>query len=116
MLSRTELKDSTKVPTITFVKPFAFPELLARVRALPRRGRTEQAVQLRLADLEMDAVTRQSLSFLNIYVGTKSRSFRGRCWRATSGRRAFAQRHSITSWTFTSTGFAAEWMSPSTAS
>src|SRR6058998_4364307 len=42
------------------VKPFAFPELLARVRALLRRGRTEQAVQLRLADLEMDAVTRKA--------------------------------------------------------
>jgi two-component system, OmpR family, copper resistance phosphate regulon response regulator CusR len=36
------------------VKPFAFPELLARVRALLRRGRTEQASDLRLADLEMD--------------------------------------------------------------
>ena len=42
------------------VKPFVFPELLARVRALLRRGRTEQAVQLRLADLEMDAVTRKA--------------------------------------------------------
>jgi DNA-binding response OmpR family regulator len=29
------------------VKPFAFPELLARVRALLRRGRTEQALQLK---------------------------------------------------------------------
>ena len=40
------------------VKPFAFPELLARVRALLRR--TEHAVQLRLADLEMDVVTRKA--------------------------------------------------------
>src|SRR5258708_29004574 len=37
------------------VKPFAFPELLARVRALLRRGRVEQPAQLRLADLEMEA-------------------------------------------------------------
>jgi two-component system, OmpR family, copper resistance phosphate regulon response regulator CusR len=41
------------------VKPFAFPELLARVRALLRRGRTEQVLQLRLADLEMDVNSRK---------------------------------------------------------
>lgn len=40
------------------VKPFAFPELLARIRALLRRGRTEPALQLRFADLEMDVVGR----------------------------------------------------------
>ena len=40
------------------VKPFAFPELLARIRALLRRGRTDQVVKLNLADLEMDLVTR----------------------------------------------------------
>jgi len=42
------------------VKPFAFPELLARVRASLRRGRMEQASQLRLADLEMNVVTRNA--------------------------------------------------------
>ena len=42
------------------VKPFAFPELLARVRALLRRGRSEQAAVLRLADLEMDAMSRKT--------------------------------------------------------
>jgi two-component system, OmpR family, copper resistance phosphate regulon response regulator CusR len=36
------------------VKPFAFPELLARSRALIRRGRTEQPARLKVADLEMD--------------------------------------------------------------
>jgi two-component system, OmpR family, copper resistance phosphate regulon response regulator CusR len=41
------------------VKPFAFPELSARVRALLRRGRTEQAVRLKVADLEMDLVARK---------------------------------------------------------
>lgn len=40
------------------VKPFAFPELLARVRALLRRGRVEPAATLRLVDLQMDLVTR----------------------------------------------------------
>jgi len=42
------------------VKPFAFPELLARIRALLRRGRTQQvALRLRLADLEMDLAPRR---------------------------------------------------------
>ena len=41
------------------VKPFAFPELSARVRALLRRGRTDQLVRLKLADLEMDLVARK---------------------------------------------------------
>jgi len=41
------------------VKPFAFPELLARIRALTRRGRTDQALRHKLADLEIDCVTRK---------------------------------------------------------
>jgi two-component system copper resistance phosphate regulon response regulator CusR len=41
------------------VKPFAFPELLARVRALLRRGRAELPARLRLADLEMDVKLRE---------------------------------------------------------
>ncbi|UCF06512.1 MAG: response regulator transcription factor [bacterium] len=41
------------------VKPFAFPELLARIRALTRRGRTDQTLRLKLADLELDCVTRK---------------------------------------------------------
>lgn len=40
------------------VKPFAFPELSARVRALLRRSKTEPAVVLRIQDLEMDLVSR----------------------------------------------------------
>jgi len=40
------------------VKPFAFSELLARIRALLRRGRPELGDKLRLADLEMDAAGR----------------------------------------------------------
>lgn len=42
------------------VKPFAFPELLARVRALLRRGRPEHALRLKVADLEVDVVTRSA--------------------------------------------------------
>jgi DNA-binding response OmpR family regulator len=45
------------------VKPFAFPELLARIRALLRRGRPEQLLRLKLADLEMDLVTRKVTRF-----------------------------------------------------
>ncbi len=41
------------------VKPFAFAELLARIRVLLRRGRSEQNLRLLLADLEMDLVTRK---------------------------------------------------------
>jgi len=41
------------------VKPFAFPELLARVRALCRRGIVpESSPKLRVADLEVDVVGR----------------------------------------------------------
>jgi len=42
------------------IKPFAFPELLARIRALLRRGRTDQVLRLKIADLEMDLVTRNT--------------------------------------------------------
>src|ERR1700694_2174658 len=41
------------------VKPFAIPELLARIRALLRRGRPDQVLTLRQDDLEMDLVTRK---------------------------------------------------------
>jgi two-component system copper resistance phosphate regulon response regulator CusR len=40
------------------VKPFAFPELLARVRALLRRGHPEPAIRMKVADLEMDVTKR----------------------------------------------------------
>jgi DNA-binding response OmpR family regulator len=41
-------------------KPFAFEELLARVRALLRRGTEQRASVLRLGDLTLDPVTRQA--------------------------------------------------------
>jgi len=41
------------------VKPFAFPELLARIRALLRRGRIDQVLRLKAGDLEMDLVNRK---------------------------------------------------------
>ncbi len=43
------------------VKPFALPELLARIRALFRRGRPSEAFRLKAADLELDLVTRRAV-------------------------------------------------------
>ena len=41
------------------VKPFAFPELAARIRALLRRGRVEPLSRFRVADLELDVSARR---------------------------------------------------------
>ncbi len=41
------------------VKPFAFAELLARIRALSRRGRADPPVRLKVSDLEVDASARR---------------------------------------------------------
>ena len=41
------------------VKPFALAELLARVRALLRRGRPSDILRLKVADLELDLVSRR---------------------------------------------------------
>jgi two-component system, OmpR family, copper resistance phosphate regulon response regulator CusR len=43
------------------VKPFALPELLARIRALLRRGRPSEVLRLKAADLEVDMVTRRAI-------------------------------------------------------
>jgi DNA-binding response OmpR family regulator len=41
------------------LKPFAFTELLARIRALLRRGRATNPLRLRSGDLDLDLVTRR---------------------------------------------------------
>jgi two-component system copper resistance phosphate regulon response regulator CusR len=41
------------------VKPFAFAEVVARIRALVRRGRPTETLRLSVGDLEMDLVTRK---------------------------------------------------------
>jgi two-component system copper resistance phosphate regulon response regulator CusR len=43
------------------VKPFAFPELLARIRALLRRGKAEIPEKLKLSDLEVNSAERSVL-------------------------------------------------------
>lgn len=40
------------------VKPFAFAELLARLRSLLRRGKSDQSLRLVMADLELDPIAR----------------------------------------------------------
>ena len=42
------------------VKPFAFSELLARVRTLLRRGRHREPEALRIADMELDVMRRRA--------------------------------------------------------
>jgi two-component system, OmpR family, copper resistance phosphate regulon response regulator CusR len=41
------------------IKPFAFAELLARIRALVRRGRVAEAPRLAAGDLEVELITRK---------------------------------------------------------
>ncbi|MGH9253611.1 MAG: response regulator transcription factor [Vicinamibacterales bacterium] len=41
------------------IKPFAFAELVARIRALVRRGRAAETPRLTMADLELDLITRK---------------------------------------------------------
>src|SRR5205809_8112385 len=48
-------------PDDYLVKPFALLELLARIRALLRRGRPSEALRLKAADLELDLVARRAV-------------------------------------------------------
>lgn len=41
------------------VKPFALPELLARIRALLRRGRPAETIRLKVGDLELNPMARR---------------------------------------------------------
>jgi two-component system copper resistance phosphate regulon response regulator CusR len=42
------------------IKPFSFLELLARLQALNRRGRKQEPVQLRIANLQIDLLARKA--------------------------------------------------------
>ena len=42
------------------VKPFSFLELMARIQALSRRGRTQEPMQLRIANLQLDLLARKA--------------------------------------------------------
>lgn len=42
------------------VKPFSFLELLARLQALRRRGRTQEPAHLRIANLQIDLIARKA--------------------------------------------------------
>ena len=43
------------------IKPFALPELLARIRVLLRRGRPSDVLRLKAGDLELDLVARRAV-------------------------------------------------------
>ena len=55
-------------------KPFAFPELLARVRALLRRGEALSPTRLRVADVELDPA-RLAVSRAGVAVGLTTKEF-----------------------------------------
>ena len=63
LTARDEVEDRVKGLELGaddyLVKPFAFSELLARLRTLLRRGRNVQAESLTIADLELDPVRRR---------------------------------------------------------
>jgi two-component system copper resistance phosphate regulon response regulator CusR len=42
------------------IKPFSFLELVARLQALSRRGRTQEPMQLRIANLQIDLISRKA--------------------------------------------------------
>jgi two-component system copper resistance phosphate regulon response regulator CusR len=50
-----------RVLGLDLVKPFAFPELLARVRALLRRDRDDRPTRVRADDLEVDLLQRRAV-------------------------------------------------------
>ena len=56
------------------VKPFAFAELVARIRALVRRGRAAEIPRLSVADLELDLITRK-VSRRGSFVDLTAREF-----------------------------------------
>jgi len=63
LTARDQVKDKVKGLELGaddyLVKPFAFSELLARVRTLLRRGKTKEPELLQAADLELDLVRRR---------------------------------------------------------
>lgn len=63
LTARDQVKDRVKGLELGaddyLVKPFAFSELLARVRTLLRRGKSKEPERLQAADLELDLVRRR---------------------------------------------------------
>ena len=56
------------------VKPFALPELLARIRALTRRGRPDDVLRLKAGDLKLDCVSKR-VSRRGMRINLTSREF-----------------------------------------
>ena len=92
------------------VKPFALPELLARIRALLRRGRPADIVRLKTADLKSTSshgglrvaagcsISPSASSICSsICCAIRGTSCRAKCWRARCGRSRVERRQSTTS-------------------
>ena len=82
------------------VKPFAFPELLARIRVLLRRGKPDVSQRLKLGGLEVDVaqrcverggqpieLTAREFELLEYLFATGAAWFRGRCSPVTFGKK-----------------------------
>ncbi len=106
------------------VKPFAFAELLARLRALVRRGRAAESPHLAVGDLHVDLITRKvtrdgaaveltvrEFELTSSCCAIRVRWCRARRSPATCGRKPRARPRSTTSSTSTSRACAARWTS-----
>ena len=82
---RDRVAASTAAPTTTSLKPFSFAELLARLRALARRGAGRAADRARGGDLRLDPATRRVWRG-DDEIGCRRRS--SRCSRRSCGGRA----------------------------
>ena len=66
------------------VKPFAFSEFVARIRALLRRGRPDESLRLSVGDLTMDVVSRRVTRGGQVLELTAASSSCSSTWCATS--------------------------------
>jgi two-component system copper resistance phosphate regulon response regulator CusR len=73
------------------VKPFAFPELLARIRALLRRGKADAPTKLKLAELQKNQIkSGLDVSFANVDLAQAqlpARAGQKRCRRRSGSAR-----------------------------
>ena len=97
-------------------KPFSFAELLARLRALVRRGPVERPTELEVGDLRLDPAPRAGLARRRPRSSSRRRS--SRCWRPSCAGRARCSRASSCSSTpgTTSTRTAPTSSTPTSAS
>jgi DNA-binding response OmpR family regulator len=106
------------------VKPFAFAELLARIRALLRRGRQSESPRLEVGDLTMDLITRKVIrgaqpveltvrefELLEYLMRYEGKSCRAKPSPATCGRKPPGRHRSTMSSTYTLLACGVKWIS-----